>query len=219
MATRDEASNTLSLLDMISSVATRGRVLEKTYLDDTVPNEPGLIRNMRQALVKLYTSVLTALASSYRHVRRNPLSQAAVVILDPERTRKYLANISECEIEVKNLAQVCQGRQMAISNDQITTKLDSLHQTLKLLENPLQRIDDGLSNFMEFITDNHREEILNWISDIKFGNPQESKRTERADGTCDWLIRHSKFVEWETDSSSRILWLKGSRKLEKQRPR
>lgn len=35
----------------------------------------------------------------------------------------------------------------------------------------------------------------------------------RTDGTCEWLLQHEKFREWENSNSSAVLWLQGSRKL------
>ncbi|PHH90729.1 hypothetical protein CDD83_2834 [Cordyceps sp. RAO-2017] len=52
--------------------------------------------------------------------------------------------------------------------------------------------------------------VLNEISPVQFGVQHQSRREARTPETCEWLLQHEVFREWEESSSSSILWLQGS---------
>ncbi|KAI0452862.1 hypothetical protein F5B21DRAFT_505938 [Xylaria acuta] len=55
-----------------------------------------------------------------------------------------------------------------------------------------------------------QNEMLDWISSVPHGRYHNRVKDARTSDTCEWLLRHNRFLEWEDASSSMILWLQGS---------
>ncbi|RYP31190.1 hypothetical protein DL766_004498 [Monosporascus sp. MC13-8B] len=60
------------------------------------------------------------------------------------------------------------------------------------------------------LLDDERLKILKWISPIPYGKHHNTVKEARTSGTCEWLLQHERFREWEDTASSVILWLQGS---------
>lgn len=56
-----------------------------------------------------------------------------------------------------------------------------------------------------------QDTILMWISPIFYKDHHISVKKARTTDTCEWLLRHDRFREWQNASSSVILWLQGLR--------
>lgn len=69
------------------------------------------------------------------------------------------------------------------------------------------------------LLDWERTEILLWLSRIPYRKHHERAKEGRLHGTGDWLLRKRVFKEWQTSSTSNILWLHGIRKLSTGRAR
>ena len=83
---------------------------------------------------------------------------------------------------------------------------------LQKLDVPLTRVDGGVSALLEHVDEDERIKVLDWISPILFGKHHDTVKESRTSGTCEWLLQHERFREWEETSSSVVLWLQGSRK-------
>ncbi|RYP58533.1 hypothetical protein DL769_008907 [Monosporascus sp. CRB-8-3] len=57
------------------------------------------------------------------------------------------------------------------------------------------------------LLDDERLKILEWISPIPYGKHHNTVKDARTSGTCEWLLQHERFREWEDASSSVTLWL------------
>ncbi|KAK4148047.1 uncharacterized protein C8A04DRAFT_33579 [Dichotomopilus funicola] len=67
-----------------------------------------------------------------------------------------------------------------------------------------------LSKHLERVEDEECREILEWVSPIPYGKQHDTVKEARTPDTCEWLLQHKKFGDWNTSSSSVILWLQGS---------
>ena len=50
--------------------------------------------------------------------------------------------------------------------------------------------------------------MLNWISEASSSEIHRGVRFDRTSDTCEWLLQHGKFKDWE--SSNSLLWLQGA---------
>ncbi|KAK9425528.1 putative NACHT domain-containing protein [Seiridium unicorne] len=60
------------------------------------------------------------------------------------------------------------------------------------------------------LLDDEEIKILEWISPILYGKHHNTITDARTEGTCEWILQHEKFQEWENAESSVVLWLHGS---------
>ena len=58
-----------------------------------------------------------------------------------------------------------------------------------------------------------RRDILEWLDALKYDDEQEKHISLHLNGTCEWIIRHPSFIDWEsdqaTDTGARFLWIHG----------
>ena len=87
---------------------------------------------------------------------------------------------------------------------------------LEKLQEPILRTDQNVFLLLEKVKDEERLEVLDWISNVLYGLNHQTVREERTPETCDWLLSHSRYKEWQDTSASITLWLWGTRELKYQ---
>jgi len=68
-----------------------------------------------------------------------------------------------------------------------------------------------LLDHFERVDDAECRKILEWVSPVPYGKHHDLVKDIRTSGTCEWLLDHGKFGEWESATSSVVLWLQGFR--------
>jgi len=63
------------------------------------------------------------------------------------------------------------------------------------------------------VTVPNRSEILGWTSRIPYTSHHKHISTERLDGTGEWLLKKNEYRKWRDSSASKLLLLRGIRKL------
>ncbi|KAH6627042.1 hypothetical protein B0J18DRAFT_157987 [Chaetomium sp. MPI-SDFR-AT-0129] len=67
-----------------------------------------------------------------------------------------------------------------------------------------------LSKHLERVEDQEHRKILEWVSPIPYGKQHDTVKEARTPNTCEWLLQHKEFGDWNTSNSSVVLWLQGS---------
>lgn len=109
-----------------------------------------------------------------------------------------MSALSKCEDQLAKAAQTCGS---ITSNEHSTL--------LRNLEEPIRLVKDDVNTLLDHVEEHKRRRVLDDISSIPFGEHHDGKRGARTRGTCEWLLNHPKFVEWEASSCSSIMWLQG----------
>ncbi|KAK4062450.1 hypothetical protein Trihar35433_9271 [Trichoderma harzianum] len=81
---------------------------------------------------------------------------------------------------------------------------------LRNLDEPMRNVEDAVKKLLQKVKDGEVEQALEYISTIPIGEHQQEKHEARTPGTCEWLLNHSIFIEWERSSCSSTLWLQGN---------
>ncbi|KAH7160654.1 hypothetical protein EDB81DRAFT_782712 [Dactylonectria macrodidyma] len=87
---------------------------------------------------------------------------------------------------------------------------ENVQELLKLMTEFPRTIQDQVQLVLEQISAEEQLRILEWVSPIPHGKHHMIVREARTSGTCEWLLDHEKFTEWEDSPSSMIMWLQGS---------
>lgn len=185
--------------DKALNLVRRGQVYEAVYLSGNPRNQA--TEGLQIALVDCYKKVLELLAHASTRLKQGQWKQFLQALLLPGQGEELVSTLSKCEDQLANAAQTC---------DSTTSK-----EHLKLLQNldePIRLVKDDVTRLLEHVEDNKMREVLRDISSIPFGEHHEGKRETRTPGTCEWLLKHPKFAEWEASSCSSILWLQGNGK-------
>lgn len=192
----------LASVDRIVRIINRGQVYELVY---TTPATPELaFQNLQAALIDLYSAVLELLANSTKLFAKDTAERTIYAILHPSETADLFSKLVKLETQLDREVQACEsGRSAAV--DAALTDL------LQKLEAPLIRVDEKVSSLLERVDAREQLDLLEWISPILYRKHHDTVKEARTPGTCQWLLQHNRFREWENTSSSVIMWLQGSR--------
>ncbi len=193
----------LASTEKIVRIVNRGQVYELLYTPESTPEStPDVaLENLRSALLDLYRATLEMLANSSKLFSQNTALQTVNAILHPGETVGLFSQLADLETKLGYEVQACEAKRSAAVDRRLTDRLDA----------PLTRVDEGVQDLLEIVDDMERRRILQWISPIPFGKHHDEVKDSRMHGTCEWLIQHEKFHEWEYPHSSALLWLQGSR--------
>jgi hypothetical protein len=82
---------------------------------------------------------------------------------------------------------------------------------LQEAQKSLNRITRHMEHVFQWVNDQERRDLLEWVSDIQYGRHHDEIEERREPGTGDWLVQDERFREWMVSPSSSTLWLQGSR--------
>ncbi|KAL6823358.1 hypothetical protein V8C40DRAFT_266886 [Trichoderma camerunense] len=174
-----------------------GRVYEDVYLSGGSCN--GATENLKDALVDLYKGLMELLAHAFVRLNEGQGKQFLRALVSGGEGAKLISALTEQERKVSMAAEGCGA---VVSQE---------HQTLlKNLDEPLKNVENTVKKLLQKVEDGTVEQALEYISTIPIGEHQQEKREARTLRTCEWLLNHSRFIEWERSSYSSMLWLQGN---------
>ncbi|CZR59898.1 uncharacterized protein PAC_09792 [Phialocephala subalpina] len=191
----------LTSTEKIVRIINRGQVYELVYTPENTP-KPAL-ENLQDVLVNLYSACLKLLANSSKLFSKSTAAQTVYAILHPGKADSLFLDLAELELKLSYEVEACEGGRSAAADDYLT-------RLLRNLDAPLARVDTRVCTLLEHLDEEKQRELLDWISKIPFGKHHDEVTESRTLGTCEWLLQHDRFREWEQTSSSVILWLQGS---------
>ena len=205
----------LTGVEKITSLIGRCQIYEILYLGDQQSEQEEwkqAVMNLTSALVALYATMLSFLASAIRAYDQGTIIRTLHAILNPAKAIGFLQECQSLEnivaIEVDNCERMHTRRTQMTSEKQI----QKLEQLLADFKTPMLRIDSRVAALCERLDNSERLNILEWISGIRYEENHFFARQRRIGGTGEWLLQHEKYREWRASSASVILWLHGARK-------
>ncbi|RGP73564.1 ankyrin repeat [Fusarium longipes] len=187
--------------DMVLCLIRRGIVYQEVYLSDhPVSNSH---EDLRTKLVRVYKSCLEFLAFVHEELKQGNLKRFFSALLEPGHGKDRVLDVKALEQELESSARACE----AVVNQ---TRSNKHLELLKSLQLPLKKIDDGVIAVLAKLEEREKTKVMDYISTIRVGGHHNEKCTTRTEGTCEWLVAHKKFREWEESSCSSMFWLQGS---------
>lgn len=78
------------------------------------------------------------------------------------------------------------------------------------LESAVKDVDrTRISRALEVVEIAREQQVLKWISDVPFTQIHKDEKKKRMDGTCNWLLEHDSYREWDAISGPSLMWLQG----------
>ncbi len=197
MAQCEDLVAIMGCTDMVLCIVRRGRVYEEVYISDT--SQSADQDGLRQTLIKAYKSCLEFLTFVDESLRKGHLGRFFVALVKTGKGEERVAEIKSLEKDMWLAAQTCDAQ------------VDFEHQKLlRSLEGPLKRVDNGVTAVLTKLGENDRERAMDYISQVPVGAHHNEKTERRTEGTCEWLVGHEKFQQWEESACSSVLWLQGN---------
>ncbi|KAJ6028546.1 hypothetical protein N7540_004122 [Penicillium herquei] len=124
-------------------------------------------------------------------------------IVNPGRASGGLASFVEQEDELLRDVQACESKRRLEADNRNVNMLDSFN-------DPIFRIDQGVSQTRDNMDKSEQIEMLEWISSVPFGEIHNDISENRTPGTGEWLLEHEEFRSWEQKKKPALLWLEGN---------
>ncbi|KAJ4855435.1 ankyrin repeats (3 copies) domain-containing protein [Trichoderma breve] len=183
--------------ERVLSVMRRGTVYEIVYLQDAPPNNA--TEDLKDVLFNLYKVLFQLLTHALERLNEGQGRQFFHALISPGKGEELVSALSDHENKLSMVVQACGAIQ-----------LQEHQNLLQSLSAPLRRVDENVKNLIEHLQEKNLDEALDYISAIPIGKHHFEKRETRAPETCEWLLKHQRFLEWEESSCSSTLWLQGS---------
>lgn len=198
-------------VEKVTCLANRCRIYETLYRPGTTPRQA--LQNLQAALVVLYAATLRLIALAHRLFAKNTATRAIQALINPGEVSDFLAKFQSLEMRLEIEAQNCERMRSQEVDTNLQISICSLQKVLESFQKPMLRTDSRVSSFLEKVDQRERLEILEWISKVQHGMNHETVKEKRTQSTCEWLLRHKHYLEWQDTSSSIILWLHGTRRF------
>lgn len=211
MGEHEQMGALLVSVEKVTYLTNRCTIYEILYGPRTTPGQ--VLHNLHAALVVLYAAILRLIALAHRLFAKNTTTRVIHALINPSKISDFLAKFQDLETRVEIEAQNCERMRSQEVDMTLQISLCSLQKVLESLQKPVLRTDERVSCFLEKVDQRERLEILEWISNVQHGKNHETVKEKRTQSTCEWLLKHEHYLEWQDTSSSIILWLHGTRRF------
>ncbi|KAJ5524013.1 Aldehyde dehydrogenase C-terminal [Penicillium frequentans] len=188
-----EKSALLSVIEKVTEAIFCGELYYGIYTLERTGRADVVIK-LHDTLVGLYSCVLELLVKS-SDLSSNTAVQFCRAIFDPSKPSEMLTSLEAKEKALQVAAERCEITAHAL-----------LDEALKVY---LQAAQSSLDQVIQWINEEERRELLEWVSTVPYGLHHEEIEDRRSLETGDWLFQHEKFRTWMDSSSASILWLQG----------
>lgn len=183
--------------EKVLSVMRRGAVYEIVYLQHAPPSNS--TEDLKDVLFNLYKALLQLLSHALERLNEGQGRQFLHALISPEKGAELVSALSDHEHKLSMAVQACGAVQ-----------LQDHQNLLQSLSAPLRHVDENVKTLVEHLQEKSLDDALDYISTIPIGKHHFEKRETRVPETCEWLLKHRRFLEWEESSHSSTLWLQGS---------
>ena len=204
-------------VETVSRLISRYAIFEAAYLHSSGRTPSAAQRKLSEALIVLYSAILTYLAKAGRYYNRSTPERLARSIINPAVTVQcHLELILKEELAVDKLAEIMHAEMISALTNNITSlhddasnKIEGLEKLIKAFDEPLVRTMGTLQNLQDQLKAEERRGLLAWLSRIPFREHHDKAYRDVLPDTGLWLLRKANFLSWRTSSSSSTLWLHG----------
>ena len=204
-------------VETVSRLISHYAIFEVTHLRPSGHTLSSAQKKLSEALIVLYSTILTYLAKAGRYYEESRTKRLAKSIVKPaDAVQNHLELIAREEMVVDKLADIVHAEMTSALmanitslNDKNTKKIDDLEKLMKAFDEPLVRTVGALQDLQDHLKAEERRDLLAWLSRIPCRDHHDIIYREVLSDTGLWLLRKSAFVEWQSSSSSSVLWLHG----------
>lgn len=138
------------------------------------------------------TRILNTSARFLKSVCRPDEDTQIQMVLGREGQITDLARLIDAETQHDTQADVTKGQML-----------------LKSFEAPINRLNQQVEVIYTKVEEGEYTDMLRWVSTIPYSRHHERISENRVHGTGEWLLRHPKYLQWKSSSSSSIMLLQG----------
>ncbi|KAL9063919.1 MAG: hypothetical protein Q9161_009197 [Pseudevernia consocians] len=199
-------------LDYITDLIARFTVIERVY----VQQKPsvGLYSSFEKKVTKLYGQVLGYQAQVVCQLMRPNLMQYARDVAKLDDWSALLSDIKEAESGCRDDYQTIGVERLDEAFKEQKKSMDSLLSLHKSSFRKLQKTTDSFvaeykQDKLEKETTRHTDKELECLRALRTSNYEDYKarNPDRVPGTCQWLLKNRRYLQWEKRESNDLLWV------------
>ena len=204
-------------METISRLISRYAIFEAAYLQPSSHTPSEAQEKLSEALVSLYSAILTWLAKAGRYYKQSTVERLARSFVTPLNTvQKFLDLVRIEEMVVDKFADIFRAEMTSALTKHVTSlqdttnkRIDGLEKLMKAFDEPLVRTVGTLQNLQDHLKAEERRGLLAWLSGIPCREHHDIIYRDVLPDTGLWLLNKNEFLEWQSSSSSSLLWLHG----------
>ncbi|KAI0514341.1 ankyrin repeat-containing domain protein [Xylaria bambusicola] len=202
MSSRDLKDRLIAGIAIVASLLAQCDTYQQLYMvpDLSLRPSPEPLSAIKTVIVQAYNKIQLFLSFALEQQRSKIRHVAAV--FNVANADSYVHDLSRCEKELHQAADICE-RHCNLSNRSAVQEL------LCLKEDFSKIFQTQIDVLMNRIESRDQIELLEWISRIPYGQHHNRVKDARTSDTCEWLLSHKWFRQWENSNVSTILWLQG----------
>ncbi|KAF5867477.1 putative ankyrin repeat protein [Botrytis fragariae] len=181
-------------LEQIPKLIAQCKVLEDLYSQSA-----GHDTGFDGALLELYVAILTFKSHAIQIYRKSTPNRLISAIKLP--SNKLQDGLKMVWVKHQRVADCTR-----LIDAQYIRQFEDI---LRQFEQPIVRSATILQDYQDSLELQERETLLKWLSTIPYRKHHKLKRSERLEGSCEWLLNSADYIQWKDSSASSILWLNG----------
>ena len=184
------------------------QLLEEVYTNST--GSPKTKQLLEEALETLYVALLNYQVCMVLYVQsRRERLKAPFISEAASLPRVLLDNIKQLEDEVAKQAAMSSAETVVSTFAKVSDLEQSLRSTLEGCEKAMKKMYAGLEQVSKVVESNYRNQVLNWISRIRFETSHDKVSEGTMPGTTEWIVLNDQYQAWRSLDESSGLWLRG----------
>ncbi|KAF5977580.1 hypothetical protein FBULB1_6512 [Fusarium bulbicola] len=204
LAEREQADSVLEVLASAPYFVFSGRVLEMVYTKESmnigrtqheIKLSQQCLDNLHEELIKLYSELLSALQYCYVISNQHKVKRKATAIFNSSEVISIHKDLEFQHMKAMACGEHCHK---LLSHSVSRTSLDLLQK----IQPHVTQLGDRVRELLVRIDESKRLKTLEDISGILFRAHHEEVSGKRTAGTCEWILRTEKFIQWEERFSS-----------------
>ncbi|KAF5253546.1 hypothetical protein FANTH_1617 [Fusarium anthophilum] len=181
-----------------------GRVLEMVYTKDSmnirgtqheIKLSQQCLDNLHKELIKLYSELLSALQYCCTISNQHKVKRKAAAIF---HSSDVISIHKDLECQHKKVMSCGEDCHKVLSHSVSRKSLDLLQK----IQPHITELGDRVRELLVRVDESKRLKTLEDISGILFRAHHEEVSGKRTAGTCEWILRTKKFIQWEERFSS-----------------
>ncbi|KAK5630889.1 hypothetical protein RRF57_006604 [Xylaria bambusicola] len=217
-ASRDLEGRLIAGIAIVTSLLAQCDTYQQLYMAPDLPLRPSQapLSTIKAIIIHTYAKIQMFLSFAIEQQRRK-LRLAAAFNVD--NAKSHVDELSRCEKELQRAADTCERHCSLSSRSAVQELLNLKADFSKIFRNQMYVMKclqsakaDLLASdlLMSRFESGDQIKLLEWISPILYQQHHNRVKDDRISGTCEWLLEHDRFREWEDSNLSTILWLQGS---------
>lgn len=201
VAAAEQMGELLRIADHVSHAVALGCVYE-TYNDKT-NTPPEALSILHRCLLDVYKCALQLMAMSAQLLDKTPLARTVHSVWNPGVLSQKAGEFAALEKRLESAGLAAQNAKTSQSDAFLNSYLEKWGISLA-------KVDKGIVEVLAEIKSKEEQDLLEWTSPVLYGDHLKWILDRRVPDTCDWILHHERFLDWESSSQSSFIWLQGA---------